>query len=168
MNIFNIERTFKLKAERNWQTIYFAIDAHGTLIKPTYNEVIDFYPDAIEVMKWLNARADIVTILWTASYPAEIAKFLEESFKQGIKFDFVNSNPLEQNSRLGCFTRKFYANVILDDKGSFDGECDWTLIAKVLENVTGDKILECNEEQRLRLNKGISEKINDLNSLIIL
>jgi len=132
MNIFNIERTFKLKAERNWKTIYFAIDAHGTLIKPTYNEVIEFYPDAIEVVKWLNEKSDIVVILWTASYPTEIAKFLEESFRKGIRFDFVNSNPLEQNSRLGCFTRKFYANVILDDKCGFEGETDWTEIKNEL------------------------------------
>ena len=132
MNIFNIERSFKLKDERNWDTIYVAADLHSTIIKPYYNDTIEFYPDAIEVIKWFNNRSDFQVILWTSSYEFEITAFLIEAHKKGIKFDFVNSNPLEQNSKKGCFTRKFYFNILLEDRAGFVGETDWTLIKNEL------------------------------------
>jgi hypothetical protein len=132
MNTFNIEQTFKLKAERSWDTLYVAVDLHGTLIKPTYDNNIVFYPDAIEVIKWFNSRSDFKIILWTASYESEILHFLAEAKKWGVRIDFVNENPLEANSRKGCFDDKFYFNILLDDKAGFTGETDWTLIKNEL------------------------------------
>ena len=132
MNIFNIERSFKMKDERNWDTLYVATDLHSTIIKPYYNDTIEFYPDSIEVIKWFNSRPDFQVILWTSSYEPEITVFLIEAHKKGIKFDFVNSNPLEQNSKKGCFTRKFYFNILLEDRAGFVGETDWTLIKNEL------------------------------------
>ena len=135
MNTFNIEQTFKLKAERNWDTLYVAVDLHGTIIKPTYDDNIEFYPDAIEVIKWFNLRSDFKVILWTASYPTEVNKFLIEADKVGMRIDFINANPLEANSRKGCFDEKFYFNILLDDKAGFVGETDWTKIKNILINL---------------------------------
>ena len=121
-----------MKTKRNWDTIYVAVDLHGTLIKPTYNSIIEFYPEAIEVIRWFNKRKDFKIILWTASYPKEIEDFLLVAAIDGIRFDFVNSNPLEANSNKGCFDEKFYFNILLDDKAGFIGETDWTLIKNEL------------------------------------
>ena len=132
VNIFNIQRSLEMKAERNWDTLYVATDLHSTLIKPYYNDVIEFYPDAVEVMKWFNSRPDFKVILWTSSYEPEITAFLIEAYKKGIRIDFVNSNPLEQNSKKGCFTRKFYFNILLEDRSGFVGETDWILIKNEL------------------------------------
>jgi phosphoserine phosphatase len=121
-----------MKDERNWDTLYVATDLHSTIIKPYYNDTIEFYPDSIEVIKWFNSRLDFQVILWTSSYEPEITVFLIEAYKKGIRFDFVNSNPLEQNSKKGCFTRKFYFNILLEDRAGFVGETDWTLIKNEL------------------------------------
>ncbi len=160
---FNIKRAFTMKFQRQWHTLYVAVDLHGTLILP-YHDKIEFYPDAIEVMQWFNRRSDFKVILWTSSYLTEIAKFDRVAKKKGIRFDFINGNPLEANSKLAFFGQKFYFNILLDDKSSFDGEYDWTFLAKVLEDTTGEKILKWNKEQIARLNKGIRLKIKGLKS----
>ncbi len=134
MNAFNIERAFKFKEERGWKTIYVAVDLHGTLIRP-YHDKIEFYPGAVEVMKWFNSRPDFKVIIWTSSYTREILEFLAECDAQRIGFDFVNKNPLEKNSERACFDEKFYFNILLDDKAGFDPETDWALIKSTLQEL---------------------------------
>ena len=130
-NTFNIEKTFKTKAERNWHTIYFAVDLHGTIIRPGH-ERIEFYPDAVSVVKWINKRTDCKIILWTSSHKEEIHSFLHECLKNDIRIDFVIENPLEGDSKRACFAKKFYFNILLDDKSGFCGEKDWTRIKQCL------------------------------------
>jgi len=130
-NTFNIEKTFKTKAERNWHTVYFAVDLHGTLIRPGHDKV-EFYPCAVEVVKWINSRTDCKIILWTSSHQSEISNFLYECARNEIHMDFINENPLEGDSARACFDKKFYFNVLLDDKAGFDGEIGWALIKQTL------------------------------------
>src|SRR5260221_13522634 len=111
MNPFNLQRSFEQKKEREWHTIYVAVDAHGTLIKP-YHDRIEFYPGVVEVMKWFNSRSDFKVILWTSSHVTEIEDICKEAEKLGFKFDFFNENPLEKSSKRANFTQKFYFNVI--------------------------------------------------------
>lgn len=127
MNIFNIQRSFELKKERGWQKIYVVVDAHGTLIKP-YHNTIEFYPYANEVMRWFNNRLDFSTILWTSSYSVEIDTILKACNNAGFFFTYVNSNPAEKNSERACLDKKFYFNVLLDDKSGFEPDTDWQLI----------------------------------------
>lgn len=131
MNIFNIQRTFEMKVERGWDTIYFAIDLHCTLVKPG-SKTIEFYPGAVEVIKWFNQRKDIKLILWTSIYPDEVERFCKECSKLGIAFDFLNNNPLEKNNERSFFGQKFYFNILLDDKSGFVGETDWNLVKSEL------------------------------------
>ena len=133
-NTFNIEKTFKTKAERKWHTIYFAVDLHGTIIRPGHDKV-EFYPDAVSVVKWINKRTDCKIILWTSSHKEEIDTFISECAKNGISIDFINENPLEGDSKRACFDKKFYFNVLLDDKAGFDGERDWTRIKDALIDI---------------------------------
>lgn len=127
MNVFNIERALQQKRERLWDKIYVLVDAHGTLIKP-YHNCIEFYPIAPEVMMWFNNRRDFSTILWTSSHPNEIAAITAMAGKIGFGFNFINENPREANSERACFERKFYFNILLDDKAGFEPETDWELI----------------------------------------
>ena len=131
MNLFNIERAFKTKAERGWHTLYVAVDAHGVLIKP-YHHCIEFYPEAIEVMMWFNSRPDFKVILWTSSHAKDIKNMLVNLKLSGVTIDFVNCNPLEANSERACFDRKFYFNILLDDKAGFEPETDWKSIKQEL------------------------------------
>src|ERR1044071_4809097 len=110
MNVFNIERTFKLKAERNWDTLYVMVDLHGTLIKP--GKDIEFYPGAVEVIKWFNKHPYFKVILWTSSYRSEIDNFLKVCDIVGVSFDLINRNPLEKNTNTVCFDQKFYFNIL--------------------------------------------------------
>jgi len=131
MNTFNIENTFRLKAERRWDMLYVAIDLHGTIVKPGH-EHFDFYSGAIEVMKWFASRSDFKVILWTSSHQREIDAFLRECALKEIRIDFVNENPIEPDSVLACFDKKFYFNILLDDKAGFVGETDWLKIKNAL------------------------------------
>lgn len=133
-NTFNIENVFRLKKERNWHTIYFAVDLHGTLIKPGHDRC-DFYTDAIAVVKWINRRSDCKIILWTSSHQPEVNSFLYECSRNEIHMDFINENPLETDSAKACFVSKFYFNILLDDKAGFCGDCDWTRIKQCLIDI---------------------------------
>lgn len=111
--------------------LYVAIDLHGTIVKPGH-EHFDFYPHAIEVLKWFNNRSDFKVILWTSSHDGEIKSFLAECSRIGIRVDFINENPIEPDSALACFDKKFYFNILLDDKAGFVGETDWLKIKNAL------------------------------------
>ena len=104
-----------MKAERGWDRLYVAIDLHATLIKP-FQDTMEFYPCAVEVMKWFNSRPDFRVILWTSSYHQEIRSFVRVLVENGICIDYVNNNSTEKNSKWACFDNKFYFNILLDDK----------------------------------------------------
>lgn len=134
MNAFNIVKAFEDKKKRGWHTFYVAVDLHGTLIKP-YHDCIEFYPGAIEVMRWFNSRPDFKVILWTSSYLVDIEKFQRACEKEGISFNFINGNPLEKSNGRAFFGQKFYFNIILDDKAGFEGDTDWHLVRATLDSI---------------------------------
>src|SRR5687768_13508078 len=91
-----ISNSFQAARSKNWPKLYWAIDIHGTLLHPTYQAGIistEFYPHARAVMRLLSERTDIVLILYTCSYPEEIAQYVEYFKDHGIHFDYVNENP---------------------------------------------------------------------------
>lgn len=134
MNAFNIKKTFEDKAKRGWVTLYVLADLHGTIIKPDHGK-IEFYPGAIEVLRWFNSRRDFKVILWTSSFGPEIGDFLNVCKRLGIRIDFVNENPLEANSAKACFDKKPYFNILLDDKAGFEGDTDWYAIKATLDSI---------------------------------
>lgn len=128
MNLFNIEKTFIKKKEKNWETIYIAIDLHDTIIKGRYtymNESPEFYPHAKEVLQFLTKRTDIKLILWTSSHNKPIEDILEWFKSHDIKFDFVNSNLDCQTTDIQNFESKFYFNILIDDKAGWSADEDW-------------------------------------------
>jgi len=49
--------------------------------------------------------------------------------KKKINFDFVNKNPSENNTSYADFSKKFYFNILLDDKAFFEPS-DWVEISE--------------------------------------
>jgi hypothetical protein len=138
MNAFNIRRAFADKKRKNWDRLYFAIDLHDVVIQGKYNkfnEGAEIFPYVREFFAWAVARKDIVLILWTSSHKEAQDNILDKLAKDGITFNYVDENPEVPTTELCDFDRKFYFNVLLDDKAGFEGETDWKLIIDELKAI---------------------------------
>lgn len=127
-------KSFKVKEFRNWEKIYVSVDIHETMMIPTWtrdkSEV--FYPDCLDVMRYLSNRKDVCLILWTSSLKEDITDYKTLFESLGIKFEYVNSNPEVEHVTYANYNDKFYTNVILDDKAGFLPQ-DWTELKKYFE-----------------------------------
>jgi len=137
MNLFNIQKTFKLKRENKWPEVYFCIDLHGTIIPSGKSsndktDALTFYPDAKEVLQHLSNRDDIFLILWTATPIDRLITVFKWLIDNGISFDFLNGNTHAKSTSRSDFEKKFYFSVLLDDRAGFEPETDWTLIKNEL------------------------------------
>ena len=131
MIIRAIENCLHNAGVKGWDKTYWAFDIHGTIMKPNYktNEITrEFYPFAKEAMQLISKRKDIVRILYTCSYPDEIAQYLEYFKAHDIHFDYINKNPEISDGAYGHYVHKFYFNVLMEDKAGFDPLVDWKLI----------------------------------------
>lgn len=131
MNIFNIERSFKLKAERGWDTLYWLVDLHDTVFPGAYasDQNYEMYDGAVEVLKWISDRPDMKIIIWTSSFADhvdDVKKFFKD--EHNITFDYYNNNPECGNTPYATFETKPYMNIGLDDKFGFEGVTDWKTI----------------------------------------
>jgi hypothetical protein len=130
-----IQRMFLHSFEKEWYETYWAFDLHGTIIKPTYKgtEMI-YYPYAKETLQILTKRKDTKLILWTSSFPGEIAEYIVGFAKNGIVWDAVNENSgiSSKNGNFGYYEDKFYFNVLFDDKAGFDPEKEWKTVYEFL------------------------------------
>lgn len=138
MTIFNLERTFNDKRIRRWQNIYWCIDLHDVILEGKYslmNDGAKYCPNAIKVLKMLTNKPETVLILWTSSYPAPISKAVDALEKEGVKFKYINWNPDCPNDHLCDFGRKFYFNILLDDKAGFEASKDWFAIEAELKRL---------------------------------
>lgn len=130
-----IQNAYEMARNRGWDHLYWAIDIHGTILKPNYSKGIptEFYPDAEYVLKKLSNRKDSTLILYTCSHPEEIQEYLEFFKNKGIEFKYVNSNPEVPNNAYGYFKEKFYFNILCEDKAGFDPFQDWLVINENLD-----------------------------------
>jgi len=127
-----IKRVMVQKEVRKWDNLYWAIDLHDTVITGKYNKFNDgseLYPHAKEVLDYLYNSKVHRTILWTSSYEDAVSDILN---RFDLKFHYFNINPECSNNQLCDFSKKFYFNILLDDKAGFDGTVDWLEIKKVL------------------------------------
>ncbi|AYB30920.1 hypothetical protein [Chryseolinea soli] len=122
--------------ERKWDKTYWAFDIHGTILRPTCQTGVistEFYPFAKEVLQLLSTRKDIVRILYTCSYPNEIVEYVKYFEDHQIHFDHVNENPDVGAGAYGFYERKFYFNVLFEDKAGFDPLTDWEDVLKLIQ-----------------------------------
>ncbi len=95
----------------------------------------EFFPFAVESLQLLSKQSDICLILYTSSHQRKIDTYLEKFKNLGIKFAYVNENPEECNTEYANFDRKFYFNVLFDDKGGFDPLEDWEPVYNFLKKL---------------------------------
>jgi hypothetical protein len=121
--------------QKGWDKTYWAFDIHGTMLIPTFKTGVVstvFYPYAKEVMQILSRQKNIVRILYTCSYPEEIVQYLKYFEAFDIRFDYVNENPDVCTGAYGHYDRKFYFNVLFEDKAGFDPLSDWKEVYELL------------------------------------
>ena len=134
------ENAFRIRNERNWEHLYVAVDIHGTVIKPTYDNDLEFqfYHNALAVLKLLKEEFGDTfrLIMWTSTSNEYIEKYKNVFKNYGVEFDYVNENPeVVADNQAACtadFSNKFYFNIGLDDKFVFDPEEDWDNIYEYL------------------------------------
>jgi len=125
--------------EKNWEKMYWAIDIHGTVLKPTYKKGVlstEFYPYAKETLQYISQRSNIVCILYTCSYPEEIVEYLKYFEASGIHFEYVNRNPDVCTGAYGYYDNKFYFNILFEDKAGFDPTTEWKAVLDLLQSIS--------------------------------
>ena len=135
--IKSIERAYSLLQERNRNTIYWAIDLHGTCIKSNYvsREYEWINEDAKKCLQLISNLSESKIIFWTSRYESEWWNNIEPWFRENTINNFsFNSNSAVQNTKTGCFDTKFYFSIGIDDKFGFDPDTDWKLIYEYLKN----------------------------------
>jgi len=133
-----IDKMFKHAFEKQWFETYWAFDVHGTILRPNFRKDhfhADFYPWAKETLQLLSKRKDIILILTTSSYPNEIEYYLNVFEENNIHFKYVNENPEIDSFKgnFGDYTKKYYFNVLFEDKSGFDPETEWKPVYELLE-----------------------------------
>ncbi|MCK9435086.1 MAG: hypothetical protein M0R32_09785 [Candidatus Cloacimonetes bacterium] len=131
------DRQFSLKKEKNWDVLSIAVDWHDTLMPSTYtkeNQIGEsqYYPYCLEALQRLSARNDIHLVLFTSSYPKHYQYLLDDLEENGIHIHSVNANPDEKDTKTGDFSKKFYFNILLDDRAGFQPETDWKEICGII------------------------------------
>lgn len=123
-----IENCLLLAKAKGWDKTYWAFDIHGTILKPTFKTRVvstEFYPYAKEALQEISKMKSVVRILYTCSYPDEIVLYLKFFESHGIQFDYVNENPEVSAGAYGHYDRKFYFNILFEDKAGFDPLTEW-------------------------------------------
>lgn len=133
MTLKAIEKALELKESRNWDKIYIAIDIHDTIVEGNYktNSIpTEFYPFAKETLQALTKREDVKLILFTSSHPHEIQRYIKFFEENEIHFDYLNENTdvYTDTQGYGNYDKKFYFNVLIDDKAGFDPKLEWESI----------------------------------------
>ena len=135
MNVFGIEKAFQVKKARGWDTLYWAIDFHDTLFKAMYDEhqPIELYPYA-EIVLHKLCESNNILIAYTSTPTAKVEAICRYLYNDlGIHFTYINENPAHKAAgNYADFSKKFYYNVLLDDKAGFEPEKDWQLIKEEL------------------------------------
>lgn len=132
----SVDVALKRMIEKKWDKIYVMIDIHNTIFKPCYHnaETFEWFENAQETLQFMTNCNEICLILWTSSYDDKIQIYIDEFEKNGIHFDYVNENPEVTNDDLGCYDKKLYFNIGIDDKFGFNANTDWTELYHYLKN----------------------------------
>lgn len=123
-----IERSCKKRVERGWDRTYWCIDLHGVVLPRTYSkkQTYEELPSgAYEVLTWLSQRPDHCIIVWSSTHQDDMADAVRFLKEYGVNVDYVNDNPECDSTFLSDFGRKFYFDILLDDKAGFDMDTDW-------------------------------------------
>lgn len=120
----SINKAYRTALEREWDTIYVLVDVHDTISESNYKDTeVKFFPEAIEALKILSTFKEIYLVLWTCCHEKDYDRYLNRFNSLGVNFKSVNFTPV-QNTLTGCFDKKPYFSVLIDDKAGFDPD-EW-------------------------------------------
>lgn len=130
-----IEKAYMYNQKVGRKKIYWAVDIHDTIAQSNYaNEMPSVISKAMSVLNRIKEFPETVLILYSCSYNHEA--YIEYFKTHGVEFTYFNENPEICDTSTGDFSKKFYYNVLLDDKAGFE-DSDWdtvlggTLISRV-------------------------------------
>lgn len=133
-----IERAAMTVKSRGWDTVYWAIDLHGTCIDSTYTYdgdyiFINFY--VVNALRLISNTPGHKIILWSSVYNNDLIRIISLFEKHGIVVSSFNRNAEVENTVYANFDSKFYFNILIDDKAGFDPETDWEIVFDTFNNV---------------------------------
>lgn len=124
--------------KKGWDKVYVAVDIHDVVVKGNYVADVlptEFFDGAKETLQLLTQLPYVCLIVLSCSHPEELEKY-DVFFKENaIHFDYWNENPEVINNALGCYDKKIYFNLYLEDKCGFI-ESDWETIFEFFYNWT--------------------------------
>lgn len=126
MNLFNIVKSHKNRIRKGYPRWFWAIDLHDTIFRADYQRGSSgggYFPGAKETLQLLSADSTIMIILYSSSPQEAIDEAIKRLAEDNIQINFINENPLVKEDSL--FNKKFFMDVLLDDKAGFDAEHDW-------------------------------------------
>lgn len=128
---------FEAMTLKGWDYTYWFFDLHGTILVPSYSNsgviCTEYYPLAKEVLQVISKMSTVKLIMYTCSYPEQQEQYKAFFKKDGINFDFINSNPEVKNTGHGYYESKPYMNVLFEDKAGFNPKEDWKHIKEFLK-----------------------------------
>ncbi len=129
-----VEQAFRRAREKGWDKIYIAVDIHGVVLVPTYENdgKKEFYHHARYAMRYLTKRKDVVLMMYTCSHQEEIEDYIKFFEENEIHFDCINENTQVRNDQYGNYRYKPYMNILLDDKAGFH-PTEWPLFLTYME-----------------------------------
>lgn len=133
-----IKRAYDVMSERNWDTVYWAVDLHGTVLESNYEtggyQWIN--PNIPVYLRALNRLPETKIILWSSVHEADKEGVVAFFTEHGIKVDWFNENPEVTNTTTGNFDQKFYFSILVDDKAGFDPS-DWPEAVITAQQLSG-------------------------------
>lgn len=140
-----ITNAVQMAHSRKWDTLYWCVDVHGTIVIPNWNKdklPLDCYPLALQALRKIKKFNNFrnVLILSTSSHPKEIGEYMQFFSENGIDFDYVNCNPEVATNKgdFGYYEDKYYFNILLEDKAGFDPYNDWQSIITLLNELENE------------------------------
>lgn len=121
-----IKRAYDLRGQK-YPLIFWKIDLHGVCFQSNYvsNEYNWVNDACLKALMEITNCPHSKIILWSSCYDAEQKNIINFFNKHGIRVDFFNENPLFANTDYGCFDKKFYFSILIDDKAGFDPHIHW-------------------------------------------
>lgn len=129
-----IKRAYKIMEERNWDTIYYAVDLHGVCLESNYTTGTHTFvsEEAINTLRLIGSLKESKIIIWSSVHDKDKKAILDLFASHGIPVHGFNSNSTAADTATGCFKEKFYFSVLLDDKAGFDPDIHWAEITDYL------------------------------------
>lgn len=130
-------KTQNIAVSKNWDKVYVAVDVHETILESDYtsdSKTFKYYPNALDALKMLSDDPFYELILWTSCTDERGEEYIKDFEKYGIDFEYFNANPEVPNTAYADFSRKFYFNILLDDKAGFNPTEDWDLVIRFMQH----------------------------------